>query len=121
MAAALLLSTTFSPEPLLHLLLISKHIPCPLCCQTCNLNTPKMPSHSGPKKLSTESRREPKPSLLYNSFPLFILFLNSFPVCPSTLKRAPSLLCQDTLLQPNTTLIQKQPDATEAKEHSPSM
>lgn len=27
----------------------SKHIPCPLCCQIHNVNTPKMQSHRGPK------------------------------------------------------------------------
>lgn len=48
----LLSSTTFSPKPLLQLLLTSKHKPCSLCCQTCNLNTPKIQSHSGPKRNS---------------------------------------------------------------------
>lgn len=59
-----------TPKPLVYLLATFKHIPCPLCCQTCNLNTPKMQSHSGPKtnSLYWKYRENPKQVLLTTAF-----------------------------------------------------
>lgn len=59
-----------TPKPLVDLLTTFKHIPCPLCCQTCNLNTPKMQSHSGPKTyfLDWKYRENPKQALFTTAF-----------------------------------------------------
>lgn len=69
------------PKLLLHQLPTSKHIPCPLCCQTCNLNTPKMQSHSGPKTNSLNLRvwESPNQALFTTAFLFSYCSLTLFP------------------------------------------